>query len=328
MPPQLTFFTELAPNELVTLLNQDGLIPTLQKLNASLAVGLLDLSAERAAAIRQVNQAGIPVTAWLLLPKEEGYWFNLHNFPQAAAFYKAFKSWAKEEKLHFQWVGLDIEPDINEIYTLINPSLHLAGKALRRLLKPSNYREKQQAYGRLADQIREDGWQVEAYHTPLISDALKSHSTVIQRVFGLVDFPVDRKVFMLYTSFVRGLGPAFLQVYAADTDSVGIGNTGGGVENPDEPPYLSWEEFSRDLLLAHAAGKTMHIFSLEGCVRQGFLTRLLSFDWNQPVLAPAATHLHLARVLLQALLWLFQRPWAALLAAGLLLLRPRRKTGK
>ncbi len=130
---------------------------------------------------------------------------------------------------------------------------------------------------------------------------------------------------MLYTSFVRGLGLAFLQVYAADT----IGRDWehwGGVENPDELPYLSWEEFSRDLLLAHAAGKTMHIFSLEGCVRQGFLTRLLSFDWNQPVL-PSATHLHLARVLLQALLWLFQRPgqrfWRRVFAPS-----PRRKTGE
>ncbi len=323
--PQLTFFTELEPQALMDLFADAGVTSTLKRLNAAVSVGLLDLSAERAKAIRQLNREGIPVTAWLLLPKSDGYWFNLNNFPQAADFYQAFKAWAAAENLRFSWIGLDIEPDINEPYDITRPTPGSLRAYLKRLLRPSPYWQVRAAYAALVARIRADGWPVEAYHAPLIADDLKARSTVLQRALGLIHFPVERTVLMLYSSFLRQLGPDFLQVYLPDTDSVGVGNTGGGVDIPDEPAYLNWEEFSRDLLLAHNAGKTMHIFSLEGCVRQGFLERLPEFDWNQPVVVPPATRLRLGRGLLQALLWLLQRPWVLVLAASALVLLPRRK---
>ena len=113
-------------------------------------------------------------------------------------------------------------------------------------------------------------------------------------------------------------GHALLAEYASETDSVGIGNTGGGVqiEGWDEEPYLTWEDFSTDLRLAWQTGKPVHIFSLEGCVRQGFLDRLITFDWNQAVpTQPDTNPVKLMRKGLQTLLWAVQRPWVIL--AGL-----------
>jgi len=43
---------------------------------------------------------------------------------------------------------------------------------------------------------------------------------------------------------------------------------------------MPWEELSRDLLLASGVTRDIFVFSLEGCVRQGFLERLLDFDWR------------------------------------------------
>jgi hypothetical protein len=76
------------------------------------------------------------------------------------------------------------------------------------------------------------------------------------------------------------------------------------------PAPLSWEEFSRDLrFAAHHCGD-IHIFSLEGCVHQGFLERLSGFNWGLPVKAPQPWTgiLHLLRAAFRASLWLASRP--------------------
>jgi hypothetical protein len=41
-------------------------------MQASISLGLLDLSPLRAAVVHKLNEAGIPVVAWLLLPVQEG----------------------------------------------------------------------------------------------------------------------------------------------------------------------------------------------------------------------------------------------------------------
>jgi hypothetical protein len=78
----------------------------------------------------------------------------------------------------------------------------------------------------------------------------------------------------------------------------------------DQVKPLSWEEFSRDLLLASWLTHDVSIFSLEGCVRQGYLEHLKDFDWSAPVAIPAAeaARIDRVRVLTRALLWALARP--------------------
>ena len=75
---------------------------------------------------------------------------------------------------------------------------------------------------------------------------------------------------------------------------------------------LSWQEFSRDLRLVACRCNDIHIFSLEGCVQQGFLERLQVFDWDLPIKPPRskATVLTGLRAALRAALWLASRPLA------------------
>jgi len=40
--------------------------------------------------VRRLNAAGVPVVAWLLLPKEQGYWFNAENSGYALDRYEHF----------------------------------------------------------------------------------------------------------------------------------------------------------------------------------------------------------------------------------------------
>jgi hypothetical protein len=78
-------------------------------------------------------------------------------------------------------------------------------------------------------------------------------------------------------------------------------------------PSLSWEELARDLQLARRWCDQILIHSLEGCVWQGFLGRLRSFDWADTAAAPpgarAASGL---RGSLRVVLWASAHPQAVL----------------
>ena len=316
--PELTFFTELESEKLTQLFANRFVIDDLQALKAGVSVGILDLSAERAEVIRKLNRYNITVIGWLLLPKDQGYWFNLENFPYAIARYEAFKAWTAQYDLHWVGVGLDIEPDFREAEAFKQRQLKVVKPALKRLVNKADYHEGALAYRGLVDQIHADGWRVEGYEIIAIQDDRKARSTAIQRLLGLVDLPVDRSVLMLYSSFVRPNGHKMLQAYLTETDSVGIGVTGGGVDlvGVSDIPFLTWEEFSTDLRLAWQAGKPIHIFSLEGCVQQGWLERLTTFEWSKGVDSPNTRLVNLGRGALQATAWLIERPLVALLGFG------------
>jgi hypothetical protein len=94
-------------------------------------------------------------------------------------------------------------------------------------------------------------------------------------------------------------------------------------------PTLSWEELARDLRLARHFCDQILIHSLEGCVWQGFLHQLRSFEWadveGPPDGAQAAAAL---RQSLRAALWASAHPRPVLgitAALAWLLWRCRRK---
>jgi hypothetical protein len=85
---------------------------------------------------------------------------------------------------------------------------------------------------------------------------------------------------------------------------------------------MNWGEFARDLRIAGQGRQEVHIFSLEGCARQGFLERLDGFDWEEP---PAPTSrgwallIFLLRYCVLAGLWILARPVLVLVAAVFIL---------
>jgi len=293
-------------------------------LDAAVSLGILDLSDDRADVVRRLNNAEIPVIAWLLLPEEEGYWFNIDNYEQAAARYVSFKAWTTHHDLKWAGVGVDIEMDIQDLRRIMEQKKHeeFASRLFTRYLDKRRVSKAKQAYQALVDLIHADGYPVESYHVPLISEERRAHSTVLQRTIGLVDLEVDREVLMLYSSFYRPDGAAVLWSYAPEADSVGVGNTGGGVKVKgviDLDP-LTWEEFSRDLRLCVRREKPIHIFCLEGCVEQGFLCKLKEFDWDRPVSVPdSLTRVRAFRTGITAGLWLLERPWVILIALASLI---------
>jgi hypothetical protein len=334
MLPVLTFFCELEAQLLEALFTNPQVIPDLKGLNAGISLGILDFSPERAGVVQSLNKANIPVTAWLLLPKDQGYWFNSTNVAQAARRYADFKAWTAEHDLRWAAVGLDIEPNINEITSLMKEGSKPPTHMLQRLFDQQSLLRAEMAYASLVTHIQTDGYLVESYHLPFIVDERKAGSTLFKRIAGLVDFHANREVLMLYSSVFRPNGDGLIWSYGPQTDSIGIGITGGGVDIQavkDIPP-LTWAELTRDLRLAYQLKKPVHIFSLEGCVNEGYLARLRTFDWDGPVSEPKQTYqmVQSVRQVGQAGLWATAHPLVVmagicLVGCGLSMLFGRRK---
>ena len=286
-PPHLSFFCELRGPELVRLFEDERLIPLLLELHATVTIGMVDLSPERARVVRQLNEARVPVAAWLLLPEESGYWFNAHNALDAWERYGDFQAWTLANGLLWESVGIDIEPNIDEVRAVRQRPLALL-LALPRIFRC--IARNREIYQGLVARIHADGYLVDAYVFPFIHTEREAGTEVLQRITGMIDLRVDREIAMLYTSFARPHGHGFLDFYARHFRAVAVGVTGGGVEEGlDPPPPLSWDEFARDLRLARRHTRDIHVFSLEGCVERGYLERLVDFDWTVFIPEPDAT---------------------------------------
>jgi hypothetical protein len=282
MPPKLTFFVELEPDPLVALFRDGRCLAALEHGKFGIAMAMLDLGEERARIIRELEGRGIPVTAWLLLDRTDGYFLNADNAPLARARYLSLKDWADRNDLALPWIGLDIEPPIPDVALLTrSPVGGFKTLALRRR-RCAQIVQAEESYAALVDEIRADGRRIEAYLLPHLLDERRAGTTLLRRSLGLVDVEVDREVFMLYSTY---FGEAGARGYMGEAQSIAVGCTGGGIDAGDpsfEERSLDWPALERDLLAAAAHDRPLYVFSLEGCVDKGMLEDIVEMDWSQP----------------------------------------------
>ncbi|MBE9527008.1 MAG: hypothetical protein IME94_08545 [Proteobacteria bacterium] len=286
-PKSLTFFCELYSDDLVRLFSEPCLIEQLQTLGATISLGIVDFSDERAHVVHQLNKNGIPVIAWQLLSIEQGYWYNMSNADQAISGYEEFLEWTNKHNLHWAGLGVDIEPDISELQDLLTNKLRIIPVLFKRIFRKKHYDDACKIYHALVTKMQNDHYTVDSYEFLFMDDDRKAGSCLLGRMLGVTEVPANRRVLMLYSSFFRPYGTAVLCNYACGADSVAVGSTGGGVElhGMNHTP-MNWDELSRDLKLARRYCDDIHIFSLEGCVEQGFMEPLIDFDWNHPIHQP------------------------------------------
>ncbi|HTX78914.1 MAG TPA: hypothetical protein VMC62_04565 [Longilinea sp.] len=310
--PHLTFFCELDPGPLKKLFADSNLVDQLKALNASISLGIRDFSPERVEIVKTLHAAGIPVTAWLLLPREQGYWFNLDNAPHAVRRYGEFRNWTAKNKLNWAAIGIDIEPDIQVMDVLSKDPTQVSKLLLPKLFDSQRIKKAESEYTALITQMHLNGYIVESYQFPLIADERKAHSDLIRKVCGILDLGVDREVFMLYSSFAPALGAGMITSYAPDTHAIALGSTGGGVEieGQGELAAMDWPALKRDLLLASHSTDNLYIFSLEGCLRQGYLEKLAHINWEETEAVPLqqTRNMGLFRMALQSVAWIASHP--------------------
>jgi hypothetical protein len=309
--PRLTFACELRSERLDDLFADRSVIAGLRALNSRVALACTAFTPERAGVVRRLNDEGVAVLAIPLLSFDEGYYFTADNFLRAAERYQEWKAWTEEQRLVWDAVGLDIEPDIRLFQQAAGNPWGLVPMLLPRIYRRDRPRRAAVAYARLVARIRADGWQVENYQFPLIADERRAGSDLLQRLAGLVEVTTDREIWMLYSSFLRSVGPGMIWSYGPQAGAIAVGSTGGGPDIPGQPqvPSLGWDELERDLLLAARFCNDLHIHSLEGCVEHGFFERISAIDWDQQAGPPAAARTARGiRGLLTAALWTTAHP--------------------
>ncbi len=280
--PILSFFNEMKGPDLKALFADTTLIPTLQTLGAEIRMGMLDLSPERAEVLHRLNESGIPVVAWLLLPEEQGYWFHSGNGEVAIERYRAIKQWADAEGILFKGIGIDLELDMNDVKLAQSDPWALIRQLPGRLYDKRPIEEGRRVYQRLLGLIEQDGYPVESYYASFVKDETNIGTTSIQQLTKFLDVKMDKEIPMLYTSFM-GNAYGLLKVYALDLhlQYVALGSTGGGVDTTLNT--LTWEQLAHDIRVVAPTVKEIHIFSLEGCIWKGYLPRLVDFDYSVPV---------------------------------------------
>ncbi len=317
--PQLTLFCELPASELDDVFSDQAILDDLKALDATVSLGIVDLSVERAEAVRLLNAAEIPVVAWQLLPRDQGYWYTIDNAPAVIARYAEFQEWSEAYHLTWAGIGVDVETDIREMTTAYHNPWSVLPRRLARVFDMERLHRARRLYQNLIADVRAEGYHVESYNMGLLADDRRAETTLLQRFFGLVDLEVDRDYLMLYTSFEQDAAGGIIWGYAPDADAIAVGSTGGGVtlEGVPDAPALSWNELRRDLLLAYQWTDHLGIFSLEGCVRRGYLSRLRDLDWTVPISPPLEQARRVARRRrwLRTQLWLAAHPGVVLVGA-------------
>ena len=310
--PNITFFCEMPADELKELFTNNQVIRQLLQLNANVSLGLLDFSSDRASVVKKLTRAGIPVTAWLLLPKEQGYWTSLDTVSETVHCYRNIKVWTEKNGLNWAAVGLDIEPRLDRMKLFGKNWTYEIPDLIKRLFLTNKYQKQENDLRALVNQIRADGYPVETYNFPFVIEERKADSNILSKLLGTPDLEADREVLMLYSSFFTKNGDAILWSYAHQAQGIGLGSTGGGVELDGGEPLreMRWIDLRRDLLIAQEFTQHIYIFSLEGCMRNNYLERLINFDWSGPIELPkqSGQKITLLRKILQAFLWIFSHP--------------------
>ncbi len=261
-PPlsDLTFICALEPKALRALFENRFVLDDLKSLGAGVALVARDFSEERAQAVRLLNRLGIPVSAWLLLPGEQGSWVDSANPAQAAELYQALKRWSEVKGLRWSAVGfgaseaLDLPP-------------RKRGKADARSL----------AAGTLVDQAHADGFAVELVYTGL--EAPRNHSLASPLRRGVLEAApgVERRIWLRSLKGLAQRTEAWQPSGGANEVCVSARQEDTSLEG-GEPK--TWLEFARDIRAARQKSKAVYVLTLESCASQGFLDPLVTLDWK------------------------------------------------
>jgi len=280
LKPRISFFCELKGKEFSELFADSSLIRQLIEMKAAIRIGLHDFSSERTATIQKLNKAGIPVVAWLLLPEEDGYWFNMHNGEKAQNRYDNFKKWTSDNNLLWAGIGLDLEPDMNDAKLALHHPWKLAWRIYKRLYDNKSLIEAKLIYEDLIGKMKADGYTVESYILSFLYEEREKKTSSVQKALGIVDIEVDKEIPMAYTSAMGN--PAIIQLAHRENMPIALGSTGGGVKIEGiELASLNWDELERDLIIASKLTNEIHIFCLETSFQKGFLPKIQNIDFTQ-----------------------------------------------
>lgn len=256
-----------------------------------------------AALTRSARDQGVPVRAWLLLPREQGYWIGESNVEHFVAALERLVAWCGAPGgPAFDGVSVDLEPAYDyseELRTTKKARPDRWLPLLARHVEPARFQRAQSVLARGVDAARRHGFYMHAVSYPLVLDQPDGDVT-IEDAF---DIPVtgsdwDEVSVMVYqTAFAQQigswLGPDLVHSYALDCvrrfgaragiDVGVVGDQGVGLDPGDR--YPSTNELRDDVAAALAAGiplDRIRVYGLGGALGAGGVERWLGLPEPPP----------------------------------------------
>jgi hypothetical protein len=113
---------------------------------------------------------------------------------------------------------------------------------IRRFFDYGQVEQGREAYSMLIRRIQAAGYPVETYQMPFLAEERAVHSTLIERLFGIVDVRGGDEVLMAYGSFNHAAGGGIPLIYGPQTQTLAVGTTLD--EKAAGLAALTWEEFA------------------------------------------------------------------------------------
>ncbi len=303
------FVCALEPKALRALFEDRFVLDDLKSLEAGAALVVRDFSEERAQAVRLLNKLGIPVSAWLLLPGEQGSWLDPTHSAQAAELYQALTHWSGQKGLRWSAVGFGALPAEE-----------------RAIGKRNSAQTSDSKVGTLLDQAHADGFAVELVYA--LPEAHASQKALLHARRRTTEcLPGAERCIRLQPFEGVSLGEGSAQEDGAVCVSSTHGNLSLGNPSADEPK--TWQEFTREVRAARQKSSAVYVFTLEACAKQGFLDRLVTLDWSGQASSARARMSTRARASLMGLEkrhWLGMAALAGFVGSALLIAKKKRKT--
>ena len=162
--------------------------------NHCVALALIDLDLFTAITVKTLNDIGVPVTAWLVLPEEQDYWSNLSNVGDTVYRVNQFIDWMEKNGLSFTGLGIDWEPPIQMHFSRNGKKVY--PRAFPEYLKKRNFKAMASLQFELSYVNVTLGIETELYVMP----------SLLSWAFGLRQQPVvDRRVIMAYSTVLPEL---------------------------------------------------------------------------------------------------------------------------
>lgn len=217
----------------------------------SLAMSTLD--DKTAAAVRYLNERGVPVVGWVVVEDVEGYWTNPTNVRETRAKAEQIQKWAKDHQLVLTTLGFDLEKPLEYIKALSHANVREILREMRNYRATVQERAQEgnprHAMEQLIADLKSQGIGTEVYTMPRF----------LKRLLGGMDIrTADRYVEMVYSSTAPAVvRSSFANTFRSKDAIAGLGLVSGkDTETPGRnlsngflPPHLSAEELQRDIEL-------------------------------------------------------------------------------
>jgi len=285
--PDLVFFCELDTPVLRQIVDDGSTLPLLSKLNATICLAVQDMSRERAEIVKDLNMAGIPVSAWINQDRSIDYRSMIEAAEATNRKFEAFKFWTIQQGLTWRAVGLDLPPDRRVVDKANRNPWFRFTAGVRNMAAFSKYNKASRYYKSLANQIRAEGFLLEAYHVPILLDERILKTNLAKRFYGLFDFRADREIVLLYNECVQSNLTGYIWSYGKDSRYIGFGGLPTDETSIRSSNHLEWNILAQELQLAFQWANAIYIFSLEDCLQRSILPNLVGFGWDKMTFDPS-----------------------------------------